>query len=97
MDNLEQLALKRDAALMAYTAAFKANRRVGTIDMGALARASNASTSAHMAWSNAYDDSIRDSQEDEEYSDCCGAEILDEDICAECKEHCDIFTEDEGY
>ena len=33
---------------------------------------------------------------EEEYSSCCGAEIVLEDICAECKEHCDIYTEDEA-
>ena len=96
---LEQLAVKRDVALMAYTAAIKANRRVGTLDMGALVRASNTSTSAHVAWSNAYDDSVRNSQEEEEeeeYSSCCGAAIVMEDICTECKEHCDIFNEDEA-
>jgi len=71
MDNLEQLALKRDAALRAYTSVIKANRRAGTLDLGALITASNASTSAHMAWSNAYD-LLGDSYSDEiEYSDCC--------------------------
>ena len=34
-------------------------------------------------------------ENEEEYSDCCGAEILDDDICAECKEHCEAFTEEE--
>ena len=97
-NTLEQLALKRDQALMAYTAVLKANRLTGHIDMGQLVSASNASTSAHNAWSNAYDESVRTNLEEdqEECSACCGAEILDEDICSECKEHCDIFTEDEA-
>ena len=30
-------------------------------------------------------------------SDCCGAEIIMGDICAECKEHCEaIDDEDDG-
>jgi len=93
---LEQLALKRDSTLRAYTAIIKANRLTDHIDMGALVAASNASTSAHNAWSEAYDESIGNKYAEEEYSDCCGAEILNEDICSECKEHCDIFTEDEA-
>lgn len=27
-------------------------------------------------------------EEEEEVSDCCGAEIIYTDICSECKEHC---------
>ena len=34
--------------------------------------------------------------EQEEYSACCGAEIVYEDICTACMEHCDVFTEDEA-
>ena len=34
---------------------------------------------------------------DEECSDCCGAEVLDENdgagICASCHEHCEVFEE----
>lgn len=33
--------------------------------------------------------------EQEELSNCCSASILMGDICAECKEHCDVVTEDE--
>ena len=92
---LEQLALKRDKALNAYTTVLKANRLTGHIDMGLLVSASNASTSAHNAWSDAYDESIGNKYADEEYSNCCGAEILMEDICAECREHCEAFTDEE--
>ena len=95
MDNLEQLALKRDKALLEYTAVLKSNRLTGHIDMGLLVSASNASTSAHNAWSDAYDVSRKDILEGEEYSNCCGAEILGEDICAECREHCEVFIDDD--
>ena len=95
MDNLERLAVKRDAALMAYTAVIKANRLTGHIDMGALVSASNASTSAHMAWSNAYDLELGSRYDLEECSACCGAGILEEGICAECFEHCDIHKDDD--
>ena len=33
--------------------------------------------------------------EQEEYSACCGAEIVMLDVCLECKEHCDIFVGDD--
>ena len=39
---------------------------------------------------------MSNSNQEEEYSACCGAEVVMEDICAECKEHCDIFTEEEA-
>ena len=29
------------------------------------------------------------------YSDCCGAEVIFCDICAECKEHCEPIDEEE--
>ena len=92
---LEQLALKRDKALNAYTAVLKANRLSGHTDMGQIVALDYASTSAHTAWSDAYDESIGNKYADEEYSNCCGAEILMEDICAECKEHCEEFEEEE--
>ena len=95
INKLEQLALKRDKALNAYTAVLKANRLTGHSDMGQIVALDNASTSAHNAWSQAYDVSRKDTLEEEEYSDCCGAEILDGDICAECKEHCEPFIDDE--
>ena len=59
MSTLQELALKRDKALMAFTAIIRANKLTGHTDMGALVSASNASTSAHMAWSEAYDESRR--------------------------------------
>lgn len=31
-------------------------------------------------------------EDDEPLSDCCGAEIIHTDICAECKEHCEPFN-----
>ena len=41
----------------------------------------------------------QDHEQDElEYcSACCGADIVHEDICAECKEHCEAFTEEEAW
>ena len=30
-------------------------------------------------------------------SNCCSASIIDQDVCADCKEHCDVvFLDDEG-
>lgn len=28
-------------------------------------------------------------------SDCCGAEVIYQDLCSDCKEHCDPITEEE--
>ena len=39
-----------------------------------------------------YDDRYQDELE-EELSDCCGAEILAEDICSRCHEHCGVQEE----
>jgi len=30
-------------------------------------------------------------------SDCCGAPIIAEDICSDCKEHCEPMNIDEDY
>jgi hypothetical protein len=28
-------------------------------------------------------------------SDCCGAEVIYQDICSDCKEHCDPISDEE--
>lgn len=30
-------------------------------------------------------------------SDCCGAKILGEDFCGDCREHCDVEDDEETY
>ncbi len=29
------------------------------------------------------------------YSDCCDATVILHDICSDCREHCDVYDEDE--
>lgn len=36
---------------------------------------------------------ISDITSQEVVSDCCGAEIVAEDICSDCREHCDPVEE----
>ena len=37
---------------------------------------------------------INDITDSSAYSDCCGAAIISEDICAECYEHCEPQEDD---
>ena len=38
-----------------------------------------------------------DSREHGLYSNCCGAEVIDGDICSECGEHCDVDGDYEEF